>query len=49
MDQPHTTFRGSVASDIHSVSDTQQRSSEEFLVDASLGRDTVFGIIVEDE
>ena len=38
-----------VASDIHTISDTQQSSSGEFIVDTSLGRDTVFGIIVEDE
>ena len=38
-----------VASDIHTISDQHQSSSGEFLVDTSLGRDTVFGIIVEDE
>ena len=38
-----------VASDIHTISDQRQSSSGEFLVDTSLGRDTVFGIIVEDE
>ena len=38
-----------MASDIHTISDQHQSSSGEFLVDTSLGRDTVFGIIVEDE
>ena len=38
-----------VASDIHTISDHQSRSSGDFLVDSSLGRDTIFGIIVEDE
>ena len=38
-----------VASDIHTISDQQSQSSGDFLVDSSLGRDTVFGIIVEDE
>ena len=38
-----------VFSDIHDISDQFAQSSGDFLVDSSLGRDTIFGIIVEDE
>ena len=38
-----------VYTETKTISQTQSQSSGSFLVDSSLGRDTVFGIIVEDE
>ena len=38
-----------VYSDIHDITRNQSQSTGSFVVDSSLGRDTVFGIIVEDE
>ena len=38
-----------VYAETKTISQSQSQSSGSFLVDSSLGRDTVFGIIVEDE